>query len=72
MAAVAKRGPFATISSRRGQAAAAGERRNKVSPNYLALVFMLVLMFAIMALAMWLASIGGESTQPLDYWMLTP
>jgi hypothetical protein len=48
------------------------EKPTKISPDYWALALLLLLMLAVMALAMWLASLGGGGVQPVDYWMLTP
>jgi hypothetical protein len=51
---------------------ASGEKVSKVSPDYLVFALLLLLMTAMLALAMWLASIGGATVEPGDYWTLMP
>jgi hypothetical protein len=48
------------------------DRRVANRPDYFGLALVMLLMFAIMALAIWLASLGGASPQPIDHWILMP
>jgi hypothetical protein len=46
-------------------------QRTRSSPDYWALVVILVVMTAIIALTVWLASLGGGQA-PVDTWMPMP
>jgi hypothetical protein len=47
-------------------------QRRANRPDYFGLVVVVLLMAAVMALAIWLASLGTMSPQPLDQWILMP
>ena len=70
MAAIAKTKYLGPGPALRKQQERAEKRANR--PDYLGLAVVVLLMFAIMALAIWLASLGTASPQPLDHWILMP
>jgi fatty acid desaturase len=49
----------------------ADQTRTKPNRDYWAIVIILAMMAALIALTMWLASLGGGHT-PLDSWILMP
>ncbi len=73
MAAITKtKSRWTTPKARTKQRPARSEKTTRVDFDYFALTLILVLMFALMALAIWLASFGGDAVQSTDYWMLMP
>jgi hypothetical protein len=46
------------------------KRENRA--DYFGLTLVVLLMIAIMALAIWLASLSGGAVQPVDHWILMP
>lgn len=72
MASLAKSKYLGPRPFRRKPAGFGAARPTKTSPDYFALVLLLVLMFAVMALALWLASLGGGAGSSFDHWMLMP
>jgi hypothetical protein len=70
MATIAKTkylGPGPALRRKQEQA----ERRAN-RPDYFGLAVVVLLMAAIMALAIWLASLGGGAAQPVDPWIMMP
>jgi hypothetical protein len=71
MATIAKTkylGPGPALRRRQEKA----ERRAAARPDYFGLAVVILLMAAIMALAIWLASLGGGAAQPIDHWIMMP
>ena len=68
MATVTRNSPRARLPPR--TSAQAGQQ-TRTSPDYWALVVVLVMMTAIIALTLWLASLGGGQA-PVDTWMPMP
>ncbi len=50
----------------------AAEKPVPTNFDYFVLATILVLMFALVALAIWLAGVGGDAVPSTDYWMLMP
>ncbi len=72
MAAIAKTKYLGSPPDHRPRRSTKSETLWTVSPDYVAFALILALMFAMMALAMWLASFGGGAAESSDYWMLMP
>jgi hypothetical protein len=70
MAAIAKTKYLGPGPALRRKQEKAEHRANR--PDYFGLALVVLLMFAIMALAIWLASLSTGAPQPIDHWMLMP